>query len=97
MKEVIRDDTWEKIFKGVSATCQDEAYCTRFANAAWRYRAKVREIEARRATRQVKVLQSKRETPQKKVSSGFCLGKTKSGQPCRFKASCNGYCKKHTM
>lgn len=94
--EVIRDDTWQKIYKGVSATCHDESYCTRFTNAAWRYRARVREIEARRASRQVKLLHVKRETPQKK-GVGFCQGKTKSGEPCRFKASCNGYCKKHSM
>jgi hypothetical protein len=95
--EVIRDDTWHKIFKDVSATCHDENYCTRFANAAWRYRAKAREIEARRDSRRVRILKTKRETTQKKTSGlGFCQGKTKSGQPCRFKASCGGYCKKHT-
>ena|SRR5210317_1509950 len=97
--EIIRDDTWQSIFKDVSVTCQDVNYCTRFANAAWRYKAKAREIQAQRTSRQVQLLHSKRDMPQKKQSqtSGFCEGKTKGGQPCRFKASCNGFCKKHTF
>jgi hypothetical protein len=26
----------------------------------------------------------------------LCQGKTRSGEGCRFKASCDGYCKKHS-
>src|SRR6056300_1576410 len=98
---VSRDESWNRMLKeamehyGTHGDATEQ--CVRLANATWRCVAKARELREKRSERSVSVLASSSTVAKKKrvATGGFCQGKTKSGQPCRFKASCNGFCKKH--
>lgn len=97
-----RDASWNRMLKDAMehyGASDPTDRCVQLANATWRCVAKARELRERKMSRSVHVLESKKAQPSQKKKStlgGFCAGKTKSGERCRFKASCNGYCKKHT-
>ena len=100
---VSRDESWNRMLKeamehyGTHGDATER--CVRLANATWRCVTKARELRDKKMSRSVHLLESKKAQPSQKKKStlgGFCQGKTKSGERCRFKASCNGFCKKHT-
>lgn len=96
--EVIRDKSWDKMLKEAMehyGTRDVTDRCIKLANATWRCVTKSRELRERKMNRSVCVLDSKPSQKKKTTLGGFCQGKTKSGERCRFKASCNGFCKKH--
>lgn len=95
---ISRDASWDRMLKDAMehyGTVDVTERCVKLANATWRCVTKARELREEKMSRSVHVIGK---TSQKKKSTlgGFCQGKTKSGERCRFKASCNGYCKKHT-
>lgn len=97
---IVRDAAWNRMLVDAQkhyGTTDATEQCVRLANATWRCVAKARELREKRSERSVSVLVSSSTVAKKKrvATGGFCQGKTKSGQPCRFKASCNGFCKKH--
>jgi len=98
---IVRDASWDRMLHDAQkhyGTTDVSEQCVRLANATWRCVAKAREMREQRSARSVSVLASASSVSTKKKrtsAGGFCQGKTKSGQSCRFKASCDGFCKKH--
>lgn len=98
---IIRDESWERMLKDAKVhykTNDVTEKCLRLANATWRCVAKAREMREQKSSRSVHVLTvtaASVKSSTTKTKTGFCQGKTKSGQSCHFKASCNGFCKKH--
>jgi hypothetical protein len=102
MAHIVRDASWERMLKDAMEhyRTQDATdKCVKLANATWRCVEKARELREKKMSRSVSILKPGKDQPSQKSkkSSTFCQGKTKNGERCRFKASCNGYCKKHLM
>jgi len=95
--KVVRDHSWQVLYKDAQTSGRDETVCVTVANSIWRYNVKAREMKEERAKRSILVVNQKKQTSNAPKHAKLCQGETKSGQPCRFKASCHGYCKKHTM
>jgi hypothetical protein len=95
MVEVTRDESWFALYKDAQASGKGEAMCITMANSIWRYRVKAHQMKEARSARAIKKMSEKKRVGSAPRSGQLCRGKTKSGQPCRFKASCDGYCKKH--
>ena len=96
MVEVIRDDSWYALYKDAQNSGKGEAMCITMANSIWRYSTKAHQMKEARSRRAIQVVSQKKRVSGAPRSGQLCQGKTKSGEPCRFKASCDGYCKKHT-
>lgn len=97
--QIIRDASWDRMLKDAMAhysTHDVTDKCIQLANATWRCVTKARELREKKMSRGVCLLNAT--TPSvKRKETGFCQGKTKGGERCRFKASCNGFCKKHVL
>jgi hypothetical protein len=96
--EVVRDDLWQVLYKDAQTSGRDDSVCVTMANSIWRYTAKARQMKEARSGRAIRLVSHKKQVAAKTSASKrsqLCQGKTKSGEPCRFKASCDGYCKKH--
>jgi hypothetical protein len=95
--KVMRDDSWHVLYKDAQTSGRDDAVCVTMANSIWRYNTKAREMKEARSRRAILVVSEKKrvgKTTSKRTQ--LCQGKTRSGEGCRFKASCDGYCKKHS-
>lgn len=95
--KVVRDHSWQVLYKDAQTSGRDEMVCITMANSIWRYNAKAREMKEARAQRAILVVNQTKLTSNAPKHTRLCQGKTRSGQSCRFKASCHGYCKKHAM
>jgi hypothetical protein len=100
---ISRDASWDRMLQDAMehyGTKDVTERCVKLANATWRCVTKARELRAAKMARSTRVLETSSKPSQKRKgpsTMGFCQGKTKSGERCRFKASCNGYCKKHSI
>lgn len=100
--QIIRDASWDSMLKEAMAhyrTHDVTDKCIQLANATWRCVTKARELRAKKMSRGMCLLDATTHSHKRKVvqSVVFCQGKTKSGERCRFKASCDGFCKKHVL
>lgn len=96
MVEVVRDSSWYLLYKDAQRSGHGDEMCVTVANSIWRYNTKARQMKEARVGRSIRVVNHKKQVRTGAGGSNTCQGKTKSGQPCRFKASCDGYCKKHS-
>jgi hypothetical protein len=94
--EVVRDDLWHVLYKDAQTSGRNDSVCITMANSIWRYSTKARQMKEARSGRAIRLVSDKKQVAKSRSKRAqLCQGKTKSGEPCRFKASCDGYCKKH--
>jgi hypothetical protein len=73
--------------------------CYRLADATWKCKmAYVKHSNTKKNTAIV-VLDAppKENVPEQRTSHKICCATTMSGKPCRFKAVCGNYCRKHQV
>lgn len=73
------------------------------ARAVWRIKNSYRKIEEARAAKSIKLIDI-HDVPVRSVScekkstqTVTCQATTLSGRPCKFKATCGNFCKKHMI
>ena len=92
--KVVRDESWHVLYKDALTSGRDDKVCITMANSIWRYNVKSRQMKEARSKRTVVIVDDRKKSEAVRKQQS-CQGSTKSGEPCRFMASCNGFCKKH--
>jgi hypothetical protein len=100
--EVIRDAMWSTCLANAVKMYrlrEPNEKCYRLADATWKCKmAYVKHNNTKKGS-SVIVLDAppKENTPEQRTSHKICCATTMSGKPCRFKAVCGDYCRKHRV
>jgi hypothetical protein len=100
--EVIRDSMWSTCLANAVKMYrlgEPNEKCYRLADATWRCKMAYVKHENTRKNSSVIVLNTlpKENAPEQRTSHKICCATTMSGKPCRFKAVCGDYCRKHQV
>ena len=100
--QVIRDTLWNtclsdatKMFRLREANDK----CYHLADATWKMKMRYKKIEDRKRENSLILL----DTPPKeavfnqRTNAKICCATTMAGKPCKFKAVCGNYCRKHKV
>lgn len=102
--EVIRDATWTicltdamKMYRVSEANEK----CYKLADATWKMKMKYIQNDDRRKERSLILLEAGTPAPAVvkalRTSHKLCQATTMAGNPCKFKAVCGDFCKKHKI
>jgi hypothetical protein len=100
--EVIRDTMWSTCLANAIKMYrlgEPNEKCYRLADATWRCKMAYVKHENTRKNSSVIVLDTlpKENAPEQRTSHKICCATTMTGKPCRFKAVCGDYCRKHQV
>lgn len=100
--EVIRDTMWSTCLANAVKMYrlgEPNEKCYRLADATWRCKMAYVKHENTRKNSSVIVLDTlpKENAPEQRTSHKICCATTMTGKPCRFKAVCGDYCRKHQV
>lgn len=100
--EVIRDSMWSTCLANAVKMYrlrEPNERCYKLADATWRCKMAYVKHENTRKNSSVIVLDAlpKENVPEQRTSHKICAATTMSGKPCRFKAVCGDYCRKHQV
>ena len=100
--EVIRDSMWSTCLANAVKMYrlrEPNERCYKLADATWRCKMAYVKHENTRKNSSVIVLDAppKENVPEQRASHKICAATTMSGKPCRFKAVCGDYCRKHQV
>jgi len=73
--------------------------CYHLADATWKMKMRYKKIEDRKRENSLILLDGppKDITPDQRTKHKICCATTMSGKPCKFKAVCGDYCRKHKV
>ena len=73
--------------------------CYRLADATWKCKMAYIKHDNSKKTRAIVILDGipKTNTPEQRTNHKICCATTMSGKPCKFKAVCGDYCRKHRV
>lgn len=107
MIEVVRDAQWISILK--DSVERDKikdikklGFYFKLADTIWRARKRYEQIKQEKIDKRVKIVKEvdkKKVEPEKEPKEpkvNICQAKYLNGKPCRFKAVCGEFCKKHS-
>ena len=100
--EVIRDSMWSTCLANAVKMYrlrEPNERCYKLADATWRCKMAYVKHENTRKNSSVIVLDAppKENVPEQRTSHKICAATTMSGKPCRFKAVCGDYSRKHQV
>ena len=100
--EVIRDAMWNTCLANAVKMYrlgEPNDKCYRLADATWKCKMAYIKHNNTKNNKAIVVLANppKENTPDQRTSHKICCAVTMSGKPCRFKAVCGDYCRKHQV
>ena len=100
--EVIRDAMWNTCLANAVKMYrlgEPNDKCYRLADATWKCKMSYIKHKNIKNNKAIVVLANtpKENTPDQRTSHKICCATTMSGKPCRFKAVCGDYCRKHQV
>ena len=100
--EVIRDAMWNTCLANAVKMYrlgEPNDKCYRLADATWKCKMAYIKHNNTKNNKAIVVLANppKENAPDQRTSHKICCAVTMSGKPCRFKAVCGDYCRKHQV
>ena len=102
MMNVTRDEKWQEYYNDPSNTKLTEDIRIKTANAFWRAKQRMLEIQAIKKAKSIKII-TYTEIPKQVAANTSkikkCQSLTMTGKPCTFKptSECGRFCKKHCL
>ena len=100
--EVIRDQLWQECLVDavkMHRLKEPDERCYKLADATWKCKMAYIKHNNTKNNKAIVVLANppKENAPDQRTSHKICCAVTMSGKPCRFKAVCGDYCRKHQV
>ena len=100
--QVIRDAVWNVCLSDATKMYrlrEPNDKCYHLADATWKMKMRYKKIEDRKRENSLILLDGppKDITPDQRTKHKICCATTMSGKPCKFKAVCGDYCRKHKV
>ena len=100
--QVIRDTMWNACLSDATKMYrlrEPNDKCYRLADATWKCKMSYIKHDNTKKKKAIVVLDAppKANIPEQRTSHKICCATTMSGKPCRFKAVCGDYCRKHRV
>ena len=100
--QVIRDTMWNACLSDATKMYrlrEPNDKCYRLADATWKCKMSYIKHDNTKKKKAIVVLDAalKANTPEQRTNHKICCAITMAGKPCRFKAVCGDYCKKHRV
>jgi hypothetical protein len=100
--QVIRDTLWTTCLSDATRMYrlrEPNDKCYHLADATWKMKMHYKNHENNKKKNSVVFLDAppKKVTPDQRTNHKICQATTMSGKPCKFKAVCGNYCRKHKV
>ena len=100
--EVVRDAMWSTCLANAVKMYrlrEPNEKCFRLADATWKCKMSYIKYTNTKKNNSIVVLDAPPKEPaiEQRTSHKICCATTMSGKPCRFKAVCGNYCRKHQV
>jgi hypothetical protein len=100
--QVIRDIVWNACLSDATKMYrlrEPNDACYKLADATWKMKMRYKRIEDNKKENAVIFLDAppKAVLPDQRTNHKICCATTMTGKPCKFKAVCGNYCRKHKV
>ena len=100
--QVIRDTLWNACLSDATKMYrlrEPNDKCYHLADATWKMKMRYKKLEDKKKENSIIVLDSapKEVVPEQRTNHKICQATTMAGKPCKFKAVCGNYCRKHKV
>lgn len=100
--QVIRDTLWTACLSDATKMYrlrEPNDKCYHLADATWKMKMRYKNLENKKKENSIIFLDSapKEVAPEQRTNHKICQATTMAGKPCKFKAVCGNYCRKHKV
>ena len=100
--QVIRDTLWTACLSDATKMYrlrEPNDKCYHLADATWKMKMRYKKIEDRKKANATIFLNAppKEVVANQRTNAKICCATTMAGKPCKFKAVCGNYCRKHKV
>lgn len=100
--QVIRDTLWNACLSDATKMYrlrEPNDKCYHLADATWKMKMRYKNLENKKKENSIVFLDAppKEVVPDQRTNHKICQATTMAGKPCKFKAVCGNYCRKHKV
>ena len=100
--QVIRDTLWNACLSDATKMYrlrEPNDKCYHLADATWKMKMRYKKIDDRKKANAIIFLDAppKEVVANQRTNAKICCATTMAGKPCKFKAVCGNYCRKHKV
>lgn len=100
--QVIRDTLWNACLSDATKMYrlrEPNDKCYHLADATWKMKMRYKNLENKKKENSIVFLDAppKEVAPEQRTNHKICQATTMTGKPCKFKAVCGNYCRKHKV